>query len=896
MGLIFLGSVEAASDATMASVAQQAGSLFRQALLPLVQDAIADDTVIAGGVRNLMFRGDLPNGTDLDRFGAYENNGSWRITSSGHTNGPGLTASGVLEVIRQPGPNGAVSVLQRVTDQTGMWWREAVDYGTYSWGFWKRVATTDDLSVARGEVPDGADLNTYRTRALSGSYSIFANRTYLNAPTIDAAGVFEVIVISGTTYSALQRITTQTSSWWREAVDVGVNQWGLWKRVATIDDVGAGGTGGELGPATIAYSESADRKTTYVHGDVDHLMEYGVGSITKMFTTWTARQYLTDAELDGTATVEAGDMSDSPHLKVGDVVTFRDLIHTAMINSDSTAPGVLARTIGAKIDPASSTPRAVFLAAMEAEAERLGYHGAKFPMAISAAQVSARHIMDLFRRYRADPQIGAIPSKKTYTVTVVGGPDPRTYDITHTIGRPSAPALPEFVAGKTGTAGGRAHVVVQWKHPDGTDHVTVILNTREATPNQRYIDLRTIINATSAETMPVLGYPGHLREYIQEQVTEIGQAPTNTVVDGRISAQKAQPNGLATLDGDGWMPLVQVPLQAVVDAPAVKTAIRTGVEASAGINVREYGAKGDGVTDDTAAILAAQTVAAAGNRTLFFPNGRYLYSQTLTAQSIRGENRQRTILQYTGTVAAIGVRAPVAQSYHRRIEDLTLQGPGVGVGIDIDSSSAGMYSRLLISQFDRAVDLRSSLGLPAQSLYNTFMDVTASNMNGYAFRLDNVSNENRFIACRVNFALRGFQINSGGRNAIIECSIEEITERGVSLLDSEPGMNRSRGNIISSTRFENSASTTPWTAISIGTGVAMTQVLNNRIISPAGYTDNGTGTLLLHQESGAVVAARYATSARPTVPVAGAMIFDITLGKPIWWSGTAWKDAAGATV
>ena len=38
------------------------------------------------------------------------------------------------------------------------------------------------------------------------------------------------------------------------------------------------------------------------------------------------------------------------------------------------------------------------------------------------------------------------------------------------------------------------------------------------------------------------------------------------------------------------------------------------------------------------------------------------------------------------------------------------------------------------------------------------------------------------------------------------------------------------------------------------------------------------------------------TANRPTVKSVGFMHFDITLGKPIWWNGTVWKDAAGTTV
>ena len=38
------------------------------------------------------------------------------------------------------------------------------------------------------------------------------------------------------------------------------------------------------------------------------------------------------------------------------------------------------------------------------------------------------------------------------------------------------------------------------------------------------------------------------------------------------------------------------------------------------------------------------------------------------------------------------------------------------------------------------------------------------------------------------------------------------------------------------------------------------------------------------------------TAKRPLTPVRGQMFYDTTLGKPIWFNGTNWKDAAGTTV
>ena len=65
-------------------------------------------------------------------------------------------------------------------------------------------------------------------------------------------------------------------------------------------------------------------------------------------------------------------------------------------------------------------------------------------------------------------------------------------------------------------------------------------------------------------------------------------------------------------------------------------------------NVRDYGAKGDGKTDDTAAIQAAADAAVKANksqfdhRSIYFPPGRYKLNGTITLTniSLRGEDAE----------------------------------------------------------------------------------------------------------------------------------------------------------------------------------------------------------------------------------------------------------------
>lgn len=71
------------------------------------------------------------------------------------------------------------------------------------------------------------------------------------------------------------------------------------------------------------------------------------------------------------------------------------------------------------------------------------------------------------------------------------------------------------------------------------------------------------------------------------------------------------------------------------------------------VNVQDYGAKGDGVTDDTAAVLAA-LASVSGNATIFFPSGNYIVGQISTGIksgiTLRGEGyRSTTLTCKTGT-------------------------------------------------------------------------------------------------------------------------------------------------------------------------------------------------------------------------------------------------------
>lgn len=79
-------------------------------------------------------------------------------------------------------------------------------------------------------------------------------------------------------------------------------------------------------------------------------------------------------------------------------------------------------------------------------------------------------------------------------------------------------------------------------------------------------------------------------------------------------------------------------------------------------NVKDFGAKGDGVTNDTAAIQSAfNALASYSNRSLYFPPGNYLVSSTLTPPVAL------TSAQIFGASGYDGIRGPINDSLRTKL-------------------------------------------------------------------------------------------------------------------------------------------------------------------------------------------------------------------------------------
>ena len=221
-------------------------------------------------------------------------------------------------------------------------------------------------------------------------------------------------------------------------------------------------------------------------------------------------------------------------------------------------------------------------------------------------------------------------------------------------------------------------------------------------------------------------------------------------------------------------------------APAASTElITTGAIAALsapGVSVKLYGAVGDGVHDDTAAIQAAINA----NASIFFPTGTYLTTSTLTvtnSQLLYGGGNQ-SIIQATGTNYDV---FQVVGSYNT-IYNLKTQGGLAGIRLFGQTSPCvqnAIYDvGLWGAQYGLVLDGYQNLSNPCY--WNNFYRVLIAQpaINGILLTKSGAGdtpNANTFHSCRVyslGVAISGDGINiqyANYRNAFIDCEANVST-------------------------------------------------------------------------------------------------------------------------
>jgi hypothetical protein len=226
-----------------------------------------------------------------------------------------------------------------------------------------------------------------------------------------------------------------------------------------------------------------------------------------------------------------------------------------------------------------------------------------------------------------------------------------------------------------------------------------------------------------------------------------------------------------SLESDG-----ELKSTAIADGSLTRAKLATAAKGAAVYNVKDYGAEGDGLTDDTTAIQAAIDAAPAGS-TIFAPTGKYVIStlsitKPLTmkgegvtwrgtgtfahaswAELTRGDG---TLFISSATSGAALTYAPSPDSGQVDLQDFGIIGPGSGTSTGLSMPAGPARNNL------RNVMLGNfSIGLNMACLQNQIVSLSIRGCSvGLTF--GSGANANTFIGTDVVACVIGIQNGTGG--------------------------------------------------------------------------------------------------------------------------------------
>jgi D-alanyl-D-alanine carboxypeptidase len=237
-------------------------------------------------------------------------------------------------------------------------------------------------------------------------------------------------------------------------------------------------------------------------GGVNTDVAHSWASVTKVLNALVTVSVITDLSQIVTVIDEPGDYTNLQNAKwvqAGDMLSYRELLHSSLIQSDNNAARALGRSVGYVLNPSAGIAGNAVKASvvkMREIMEQIGMSNSTVhDHATMSGLIAPPEDVCKLLKYVQDncPDITDIWGKLTYEMTVDGS-NPRSWTIDSTTTSEAREKIPEFVGGKTGTS--ETHMTYAWVWRDKDDNEMYVSAFCDCalSKDSRFTDARQIMD------------------------------------------------------------------------------------------------------------------------------------------------------------------------------------------------------------------------------------------------------------------------------------------------------------------------------------------------------------------------------------------------------------------